>query len=100
MKYTRTERAIWIKQWQESGLSKADFCRQHALDLKRFYSWFGQRSDPLADKTHFSKVILHHSNPEKDWIESPTLHCANGSRLEFSTGIRADLLITLIQSLA
>ena len=57
MKYTRTERAIWIKQWQESGLSKADFCRQHALDLKRFYSWFGQRSDPLADKTHFSKVI-------------------------------------------
>ena len=28
-----------IEQWSHSGLSQADFCRRHQINLDRFYSW-------------------------------------------------------------
>ena len=28
-----------VRQWQVSGLSQAEYCRRHDIDLKRFYSW-------------------------------------------------------------
>ena len=36
------KRQYWqerIRQWQESGLSQAEFCRQTQTNLKRFYQW-------------------------------------------------------------
>jgi len=28
-----------IEQWSHSGLSQAEYCRQHQVDLERFYAW-------------------------------------------------------------
>ena len=28
-----------VSHWQASGLSQAEYCRRHDIDLKRFYSW-------------------------------------------------------------
>lgn len=32
----------WIRiihAWSQSGLSQAEYCRHHHIDIKRFYSW-------------------------------------------------------------
>ncbi len=28
-----------VERWSESGLSGAEFCRQHELSVQRFYGW-------------------------------------------------------------
>jgi hypothetical protein len=35
----RREWAEVVEQWRESGLSGAEFCRQHNLSVQRFYGW-------------------------------------------------------------
>ena len=38
----REGQAVWfdrMRDWQESGLSKADYCRQHSLSPSNFYNW-------------------------------------------------------------
>ena len=53
-----------ISQWQKSGLSGAQFCKQHELDLSQFYYWskkhsrkrFGPEQDANA-MTGFATVV-------------------------------------------
>ena len=33
------ERQEWVRQQQASGLSVAEFCREHGLDVGNFYAW-------------------------------------------------------------
>lgn len=53
------ERAIhWqnqIEQWQASGLSGAQFCKQHELDLGQFYYWSNKYSVKRAEATQNKK---------------------------------------------
>ena len=75
---TRESRAIWAQryhQWQTSGLSKADFCKQHGIKTANFYFWCaefrkippllaGPVSDTLAqDKPAFVPVTIRDSAP-------------------------------------
>ena len=52
----RENRAIWAKryqQWQESGLSKAKYCREHGINTACFYFWCGVfRKEPPLANTH------------------------------------------------
>jgi hypothetical protein len=54
-----------IDQWQESGLSGAQFCKEHELDLGQFYYWSKKYSANRArgkrDKvasTGFATVVV------------------------------------------
>jgi len=41
-KYTRRSQEEWhvlISQWQQSGLSATNFCKQHHLSSASFYKW-------------------------------------------------------------
>lgn len=41
-KYTRRSQEEWqalINQWQQSGLSATNFCKQHYLSRASFYKW-------------------------------------------------------------
>ena len=41
-KYTRRSQEEWqtlISQWQQGGLSAANFCKQHHLSNASFYKW-------------------------------------------------------------
>lgn len=41
-KYTRRSQEEWqalISQWQQGGLSAANFCKQHRLSSASFYQW-------------------------------------------------------------
>lgn len=37
-----------IEDWQQSGLSQSQYCRQHRLNVNRFYSWKNQLKKKLA----------------------------------------------------
>ena len=54
-----------INQWQGSGLSGAQFCKQHELDLSQFYYWKSKSttraSKPALDQkppTGFATVVV------------------------------------------
>lgn len=41
-----TAQQKYIDTWQQSGLSKAAFCRQYDLPVKIFYRWFDSQPRP------------------------------------------------------
>jgi hypothetical protein len=49
----REGRAIWAvryRKWQDSGQSKASFCKQHGIKTTNFYFWCAVfRKDPPSD---------------------------------------------------
>ena len=52
-----------VHQWQRSGLSQAEYCRRHDIDLKRFYSWKLVLEkkvcvDAVADSNAFLPIAL------------------------------------------
>lgn len=49
----REERATWfqrVRDWQESGLSKADYCRQYHISPGSFYHWCSQYRQDQSDE--------------------------------------------------
>ena len=38
-RHTSSTRAIYVKQFHQSGLTQSEFCRQHGLVLKTFNKW-------------------------------------------------------------
>ena len=59
-----------INQWKESGLSGAQFCKLHELDLSQFYYWKSKSvtnsSKAILDPKHqagFSRVVVTDSSP-------------------------------------
>jgi transposase-like protein len=72
-KYTRRSQEEWqalISQWQQSGLSAANFCKQHHLSSASFYKW-RQRfegSDNPDNKTLATPVT-----PVTDFIDITAL---------------------------
>lgn len=49
-----TAQQKYIDTWQQSGLSKAAFCRQYDLPVKTFYRWFDSQPLP-SEATENSK---------------------------------------------
>ena len=59
-----------INQWKESGLSGAQFCKLHELDLSQFYYWKSKSvtnsSKAILDPKHqagFARVVVTDSSP-------------------------------------
>lgn len=51
--YAGDEREGLVSKWRLSGMSKAAFCREHRIDLSRFYSW----SSPSSNKQKKDKSV-------------------------------------------
>ena len=112
MKYSREEQAQWMKSWLQSGLSKAEFCRQHSLEVKPFYSWFNRNKrtttsqshtdSTRSEKTHpFSPVVLESITDDSAHLVCGfTLDTENGIKLFFEKGARFSTVMQLIQVLA
>ncbi len=110
MKYTREERKQWIAKWEQSGLSKAAFSRQHGLNLRCFYSWFDQvkPAKPLnslaangqQNTTQFAKVVIDSSDEVVCELSSSlTLQTANGLKLCLEKGASLSTVAKLIEVL-
>jgi hypothetical protein len=53
-----------IGQWKESGLSQAEFCRQHNLDCRYFSKW-KSKLEQGKSKTPFLEIPLKVLNSSK-----------------------------------
>lgn len=50
-----------IEAWSRSGLSQAEYCRQHQVDLERFYAWkykLAKINQPGQDNAEFLPLTL------------------------------------------
>ena len=102
MRYTPEDRARHIALWQESGLSKAGYCRTSGLCYKTFCSWTHRQSASTADEQTasapaFVQVVDH--RPQRD-DASLTVEVGpdDGLRLCFSAGAAPDWVAAVITS--
>ena len=52
-----------IEKWSHSGLSQAEYCRQHQLDADQFYAWkskLAKITRPRADNAEFLPLTVIH----------------------------------------
>ena len=40
-----------LSTWQKSGLTQSDYCKQHQLNLRQFYSWKSRYKSKLTSRT-------------------------------------------------
>lgn len=92
-----------IDQWQESGLSGAQFCKQHELELSQFYYWSKKyslkRSGAEQDKkamTGFATVLV---TDEQAYKEGLCFTLPNGCTIEGITHSNVSLIGTLLAQL-
>ena len=74
MRYTQEQMDATIKEWQQSGLSKKDFCLQRGITYHTFHYWCRR----LSGSGGFAEVNVRTSS-----------HCnSNAYELIFPSGVR------------
>jgi hypothetical protein len=89
-----------IATWRASGLTQADYCREHGLNAKTFSAWV--RNESRLDDISALEVIPVQVIPsEPATIPTPlTLRFKHGMQLELSTAVSPSWLAELLQCLA
>ena len=85
---TREERvSYWqgiIEEYKSSGLSGAGFCREHNINLGRFYHWRRRlQSDCLGEDGGFLELVACSSRGDTRSIH---IHLTNGISIEVGRG--------------
>lgn len=80
----RESQAVWferIQDWQQSGLSKAAYCRQFELNSTSFYKWFAkfQRTDRATKKALSVSPAFVPVKITPEPTSTITLHCGDVS---------------------
>ena len=85
---TKQDPSFWpehVSQWHDSGLSQANYCRQHGLCQNSFsYHKLKSSSGLMPTKSDSAGFVRVQVRPQPQYHEPLTLHFANGARL---TGI-------------
>ena len=90
-----------VKNWRESGLSQADYCRQQGLNPKTLSAW-ARRALPV-DKDTPLEVIAVQVTPSEQAVIADTnliLRLGHGAHLELSTAVSPHWLAELLRCLA
>ena len=58
MRYTQEQMDATIKEWQQSGLSKKDFCLQRGITYHTFHYWYKR----LSGSVGFAEVNVRPSS--------------------------------------
>jgi hypothetical protein len=90
-----------VKNWRESGLSQADYCRQQGLNPKTLSAWT-RRALPVNKDTPL-EVIAVQVKPSAPAVIANTnliLRLGHGTHLELSTGVSPRWLAELLRCLA
>ena len=97
--YTSNEREELVSKWLSSGMSKAAFCREHRIDLSRFYNW----SCPSSNKRKKEKSIGF--KPVRPCTSSAAsslivIQFPNGVQVKLPFSSEIDQVLSLLGSLA
>jgi hypothetical protein len=99
IKNTNQVAPLWpehVSKWRDSGLSQADYCRQHGLCQNSFsYHKLKNSTGLMPTKSESAGFVRVQVIPQPQYHEPLTLHFANGTRL---TGIAEN--IEMIKQLA
>lgn len=86
-----------VSKWRDSGLSQADYCRQHGLCQNSLsYHKLKSSTELMPTKGESAGFVRVQVIPQPQYHEPLTLHFANGTRL---TGI-AENNMEMIKQLA
>lgn len=100
IKNTSQDAPLWpehVSKWRDSGLSQADYCRQHGLCQNSFsYHKLKSSTGLMPTKGESAGFVRVQVIPQPQYHEPLTLHFANGARL---TGI-AENNMEMIKQLA
>lgn len=94
---TKAERQGHIEAWQQSGLSKREYCKEHEINFMTFYSWF--KKPRLENSKHAEQKFIP---VEVTAIGTPataafaTLTFSNHLTVELHTEVSAQFLKHLI----
>lgn len=80
-----------IERWQDSGLSRRDYCQEAGLPLANFFYWQKKYRNQNNDSGRF--VALRPETPDQESFE---LYYPNGVRLVLPGGISPSYLKMLI----
>jgi hypothetical protein len=64
MKYTSEQMQVVINEWQTSGLSKKEFCRQRNISYHTFHYWCKRLISPRA--TGFTEMRVQSREPIRE----------------------------------
>jgi hypothetical protein len=102
----RETREIWfnrIEYWRKSGLSQAEYCRQHNLKPSNFYNWSIKYRDRQIDG---SNILNEDKTLNPDFIPVTIQSVTNeftlsygDISLHFSSGLTPESLVPWIKAL-
>lgn len=85
-----------IEAWQSSGMTQADYCRQHQLNARTF----GARLSDYRQSPPSNSVALIPVQVETAAVETLVFTDAHGHRLTLPTTVSARWLAELLKCLA
>jgi len=85
----------YIRQWQQSGLSQASFCKQHDLHPKSLSRWIKQSElvEPISTKM----IDTTESIAAQLSIEHLELKLSNGASIHFSGVLQGSWISAMLQ---
>ena len=101
MSIDRDQRMEYIKAWEASGLSKAEFCRQMGISYSRFNHWYYTYLDNLNSLEGEQAKIVPVTVTEKTVVPHPEhlILRMKSSILEIPAGFPADEIKNIIEIL-
>ena len=97
-RFTASERRDWLRQYRRSGLTQAEFARQHALSHGTLVRWLcrdrweSSRSKP--DASGFVELALPAANASDGWTAELTW--PDGKRLKLSAAVSPSWVAELV----
>ena len=96
-------RQFWqkhIDNWSTSGLSQAQYCRDHSLNTLTFYSWKKKLTHHQSQSPRFVAVNIPSPQKEDDQPKGSTLclKLSNGMGIEVADGFSQQTLERLIET--
>lgn len=93
-----------IESWQQSQLSKTDYCQQHGLNRACFYKWYSKlciNASPEQPNPHSSSIpltLIPLTRPQAQNADTHiSLHSPQGWRIDCPLHLNSDTLHTLGQ---
>ncbi|MFQ6293122.1 IS66 family insertion sequence element accessory protein TnpA [Yersinia enterocolitica] len=75
---SRSERQHHLDAWQQRGLSKKQYCRQHDVSSATFYYWLKHHKEDMTVAAPSAFIPAHRVIPENNGAETVTLNIPNG----------------------
>lgn len=94
---TKEERHAHMQAWQQSGISKAAYSKQHQINYVTFCGWFTKQPSQISNEVAPKFIPVEVTTPDIPAPDSfATLSYSSGVRVELHSHVSASFLKQLI----